>query len=550
MSRGRTSWRFNAWLSAALLLAILVVANGLAREHLAWRVDCSEDGLYTPSPVGKRLVEGLEDHLRVEAFFSGEVRLGPVQIAKRRLTDQLEELRDDARGRIELVFEDPNASSEARVSADRFGIRPVPLKAVQGTSLVSQDVYLGLVLRYRERERVIPFVLPQEFEFVFLSALSDLTRPTRGVVGFLVDDGTGKADDPFQQARRLLTDRFTVLEVLDLDRGEDVPPSLDVLVVARPRLAARSAAAVDRYLQGGGRALFLCDRTVVDLARGALTEIEDGCSALFEAWGLALSEKLAWDQLRSNTIRTALTTTDGTREVRVQFPYWVHVDQDGVQRELPATARVPGCDLFWSHAVLKANGPVAGLECTTLLESSPQTWLVSAVGAAIVDPNVLSSKGVALLAQGGERSYPLAVALRGPLPSAFGDGTSETQVVVVGDSDWVSDGKFFTTRNELLFQNLVDWLAQEDELLALRSRLPVDRKIDDFLEAERLSRGLATLVEIQGSSETSELLSSLEAEAADAARRRRWLHMAAGTGGGLAAAFVALFAFRALLTRP
>ena len=46
-----------------------------------------------------------------------EARLGPVQIAKRRLTDQLEEFEEVGGERLELTFVVPNSSIEVRAEA-------------------------------------------------------------------------------------------------------------------------------------------------------------------------------------------------------------------------------------------------------------------------------------------------------------------------------------------------------------------------------------------------------------------------------------------------
>jgi hypothetical protein len=146
---GRRAWRTNAWITALLVVGVVVAGNRLARERLELRFDLSEDQLYAPSPVGLRLLGELRDVLQVKAYFTGQSRLGPVQIAKRRLVDQLEEFEDASGGRLELVFVDPNASTEARAEAHSLGIQPVPMSGMQGTTVVSQDTWLGLLLRYR-----------------------------------------------------------------------------------------------------------------------------------------------------------------------------------------------------------------------------------------------------------------------------------------------------------------------------------------------------------------------------------------------------------------
>ena len=47
-----------------------------AFTHLAIKHDLSEDQLYTPSPIGVRMMGELDDLVQVKAFFTGDVKLG------------------------------------------------------------------------------------------------------------------------------------------------------------------------------------------------------------------------------------------------------------------------------------------------------------------------------------------------------------------------------------------------------------------------------------------------------------------------------------------
>ena len=232
--RTRRDWSLNAWLTAALLLGIVVAANRLAKGHLRLRVDLSEEQLFAPSPVAEEMLGSLTDVLQVKAYFTSRLKHGPVQIAKGRLIDQLREYEDAARGRMELVFADPADSSEVRLEAQGYGVEPVPLRAVQGTSETTQEVFLGLLLRYRGREAVLPFVLPQTFAYGFLSELSGLLQEEQRSVGFLAEEGFQASLDNFSTVRQVLSERYRVRELVGLADGDAVPEDVDLVIVARP----------------------------------------------------------------------------------------------------------------------------------------------------------------------------------------------------------------------------------------------------------------------------------------------------------------------------
>ncbi|NOT43705.1 MAG: ABC transporter, partial [Acidobacteria bacterium] len=55
--------------------------------------------------------------------------------------------------------------------------------------------------------------------------------------------------------------------------------------------------------------------------------------------------------------------------------------------------------------------------------------------------------------------------------------TPESRVVVVGDSDFVANYALGIQGNGDLFMNAVNWLAQQENLIAIRPRDPTDRRV-------------------------------------------------------------------------
>ena len=594
--------RANAWISGVLLAALFLLVNAFAREHLAVRRDLSEDQLYTMHPAVRSMLGELDDVLRVDAYFTGEVEHGPVQIAKGRLVDMLRELESLAGDRIDVRYHDPNASSQAQLEADRLGLLPLDLNAMSGTQAVTQRVWLGLVLRYRGRERVLPWVLPQDFEYACASQLRQLLDERRTAVGFL--HGTEDAADgsPFRVARELLRRAYRIVEVEGLAEGRPVDADVDVLIVARPRqLHPREVFAIDQFLQRGGRLLVAVDRLHVNFEMGVVEHLAPGLDALFAAWGLGLTGFQLWD-LQSENISIP-SQPPGGKPSSLQYPYFPRVRQEQLATELPPMAGLQGFELFWAHALVSADELPEGVTHEVLATSSEDSWLVPPVEEFHLDKDVLNALGAELLARGDAAAHPLAVSVAGSLPSPFAaggapasrdpieyaiwrdkaraareagapppalavgrtdepvpppsalrvepaqSGAAYAQVVVVGDSDWISDGNYFTEDNRRLLLNLVDWLSLEEDLLALRSRMPRERRIADFLAEEQAARGLTALRGSLGADEQLELAGRIE-EARSAARARRRASMAWATGGSLGVIALVVALARFVLRRP
>jgi len=558
--------RWNVWASALLLLAIVFGATRLVRTHAPYTLDLSEDQLLGQSPALLALLGRLEDVLAVQVYASGEMRHGAAQIAKGRLFDQLRELERAGGGRVRVSHADPASSSEARVEAERAGIVAVPLQGVQGTARVTQNIYLGLVLRYAGREQVLPFALPQRFEAELAEALSALLRPQPPVVGLLVEGAQGEGSGgAYAQARALLGRRATVREVRGLARGRAVPEDIELLIAIAPeQLEPRAAWEIERYARRGGRLLLLLERLVVDTAAQNVRPIDSGLEPLLRSWGAPLSWALLWD-FAANSITLERGTSAAGAPLRdtLEYPYWVRVLEAGLAREFPPTARLAGADFFWSSAI--GREPVAANDWrhTELVRSSPRSYLVDPPSTLAIEASALDAQGVALLAGGAGEPAAIAVLLEGMVPgepsaappasgAAAADEPVEqparaTNVVVFADADWVRDG-MFSERNQMLWANLVDWLTLEGELVAIRSRVPRERPIRDFLEEERTRRGLAGLsgsasaASGPGAVETSRA----EGEAARAAARTRWLAMGAASGAALLAIALCVLATRGL----
>lgn len=594
-ARSRREFRFNAVLTVVLSLGIAYFSNALAEDHLTWRRDLSEEELYTLDPATRSLLEGLDDVMQVRAFFTGKVKHGPVQIAKDRLIRQLGEFRALSGGRLSILYSDPNTSSEARLEASRYGIEPFPFQATQGTAEIIQDVYLGVVLRYRGREAVIPFVLPQTFEYRLVSEVNKLSREKLLTVGFLGPDASLPIVDPefratFHQAQSVLGAEHEVRVVEGTADGADVPEEIDILVVAQPvHLHPRAAWAIDQFVQRGGRLIVAADHVLVDSATGRAVAVETGLESVFEAWEIHLLRDHVWDQAKSNSLSLGNVRKGDASEqgVRIQYPYWIRIDTEGLDPDVPALARLPGADLFWAHA-LERGAPPGGARRTDLLFSSERSYRVPEIDSIRVDPTGLNALAAELAASGDGERFALASLWTGAFDSPFADGVpgprdavaealwlddvrsarrdgnapppypvrlssepneqggTPTQVLVVGDADWMADGTTFGDRNRMLLQSLVEWVGLDDDYRAIRAKVPRDRSIADFLEEERQELGIVVL-DGTLSWDRADEFSRSEGEAQRRAARRRWLHMGAATGGALLAVFGLGFLLRLVL---
>jgi ABC-type uncharacterized transport system involved in gliding motility auxiliary subunit len=74
------------------------------------------------------------------------------------------------------------------------------------------------------------------------------------------------------------------------------------------------------------------------------------------------------------------------------------------------------------------------------------------------------------------------------------DKKPETRVVVFGDSDFASNGALGVQGNRDLFLNAINWLAQQENLIAIRPKDTQDRRITLTADQERRLFFLTVLI--------------------------------------------------------
>jgi ABC-type uncharacterized transport system involved in gliding motility auxiliary subunit len=152
--------------------------------------------------------------------------------------------------------------------------------------------------------------------------------------------------------------------------------------------------------------------------------------------------------------------------------------------ESPVTKGLTGV-IFPFISRLKIN-KIDKLEPQVLASSSKMSWLEN-------NPLNLNPKrdwNEDDISPGGP--YPLVAQIRGILPKIFpGNGANESvdadlesRIIVVGTSAFIWD-EFMSPSNQVLAQNIVDWMLADSSLLEMRARsfsdTPLDSDISDTL---------------------------------------------------------------------
>ena len=564
--------------STLALLALVFIAAVMASNTLlrGWRIDLTENRLYTLSPGTRSLLGKLEEPINLYLFFSDR-ETADVQFLRTyavRVREMLEELALHSDGMLRVEVIDPQPFSEEEDRATQLGLQSVNL----GT--LGENIFFGLAgTNSVGEEAAIPFLDPQKepfLEYDIARMIYSLATPEKPVIGLMSGVMMSGGFDP--QAQRPLSPWVITQQVRQLFDVRTLPTSveridddIDVLWLVHPtNLDEQTLYAIDQFVLRGGRALIFVD-PLAEVASAAAGPSGFGMPSgsnlerLFDAWGVEFSaDTVVADDVNALSVSMGFGRT-------VRHIGLLGVDANGLDQEDVITSGLETVNIGTAGRFTASDDGGARFE--PLVMSSERAALVPAVRFQFLsDPGELLND----FRPSGER-YVLAARLSGPLESAFPDGpprtdsadddedgaaaddaeapettadaeptedeaagaakaahiasTEEANVVLVGDVDVLSDRLWVQSQSFLGQQiltafasngdfvvNALDNLSGSSDLIGLRSRATFSRPFTrvEALRREADAQFRATEQRLQDElAETERRLGELQAQRQD-----------------------------------
>ncbi len=566
--------RWNGWLTALLLVLVAVQVNRLAGRFLALRQDFSQDQLYAIAPATRAILGRLDDQLTLDAYITDRVELGSLALLQGRVRSQLAELASLGGDRVRVSEVDPSVNSTALTTASSFGMRPYQYGQSSGTRVSAAVAYMGLVLRYRGREEVLPQLNPWTLESEFAGAVRRLLSDRRRVIAWL---GDSISEDPeasglygsysIAQARLGVRYEVQALDAARLAAGSPIPDKVEAIVVARPReLQLRAVYALDQFVQRGGRLLICIDQVLMGFVGQSLHAFRGeepertGLERLLANWGAPVLPVHVWDVELAGAVQRAVAVPDTSdrRLVPLVDPACPRYGPGQGDGQWPPTAAMGQLQLYWAQPIGEATALPAGLKRTDVLHTSDRTWPTEGLqDQAVLSADMLDSLSMSFGHRADlKRSWPLATVLEGRFPTPFTrgapapfdatmeesdgpvkitdepvlDAAADSAVIVIGDADWLRDPAPAQYRALMpglesdhgrLLDDIVDWLLRDDELIAVRAKQPRSRPLHDFEGEARDEVGMGDPKDVPDSRGEAEARSALRAKAERTAGLRR-----------------------------
>ena len=460
-----------------VLLAVAVVVVNLFGRNIGGRIDLTPGRAFTLAPATRKLLRTLPDLVTIKLFVSSALPK-EIESTRRDVDDLLRDYRAAGHGKVKLVIQDPSADSAAMREARSTGIPPVQFNVLGQGELQVKEGYLGVAVRYADGVKTIPFIQQtSDLEYRLTSDIRALTHPEHSTVAFgeINDAAATRGRRSFEALREQLGATHTVGAFALTDSV--IAPDVKVIAVAGTpdSLTAAQLARLRAFLDRGGSLLVmasgmaLSDRGPFALSRRV------GWNELLKPYGVAIASDMVYD-LASNT-QVGIPAQFG--QVLVAYPFWLRALGTG---RSPVNADLGSVMLPWASQIdtVKASASVTPLLVTSRAGGVQQT-------TAFIEPGSQLSR---------DSLRPRVVAALATLPAATSGAAPRGRVVVVGSADFASDRYARNSpTNIVLVQNAIDWLAQDEGLIAIRSK---DRAPPPLVFSSSVARGAAKYGNLAG----------------------------------------------------
>lgn len=415
----QTKYVAYATLYIVVVVAIIVVANYLANRYDK-TYDSTSNKRYSLSEQTAKIVKGIKEDAKITYFDQG-TRL-------ERAKDQMQ-LYASLSPKVHVEYVDADKKPQL---AREAGIKD----------------YGTVVVQIGAKKEIAKGTSEEDITGAFIRALKNNAR----TVCFVSGSGEHQFDDSdrsgYSRFRDLLTKEEYTSKSISLLQKAEVSVDCTVLVVAGPTSDYQQPAvdAIKKYVEDGGRALFLMDPPL-KVGRSEIADNE-ALGNLLQSWGVTLNKDLILDfnpigQLAGLGPQVALVTS-----------YASH----NIVNEMKGSAT--GFPLVRSMEA--KNGGKTTVD--KLFSSSESSLATTKLNSAEINPNDPKNK-----------KGPFTIAAAGTYRT--GKENSQGRFVVIGSSAWAANSFINFNGNRDLAMNTVNWLSSDEDLISIRPKERDDRRV-------------------------------------------------------------------------
>lgn len=518
-------------------LVLIVLLNVLASQYF-FRVDLTEEKRFSIKDQTKEMLRNLDDNVFVEVYLEGDLNAGFRRMQKS-IRETLEEFRIYSHNKVQFVFIDPSTAMSQKARNEYMqelmqkGVVPTNVVDDKDGQVSEKIIFPGVVISYGGFETGVNLLkgnsasTPDEkinqsiegIEYQLANAIYKMVNNDRKRIGLIT--GHGELDSlEIASFNNALLELYSVVKV-DLKNKKSLD-RYDALIIAKPAHAYSESDKykLDQYIMNGGKVLFLLDKLEASMDSAS----QEGYFAfpyninlddqLFR-YGIRLNMDLVQDAL---TGKYPVVTGEVDGKPKLQLMDWPFFPLINRYADHPVTRNLDAVVTRFISTVdtVKATG----IKKTPLLFTSQYSRKIAAPVAVNINDvrkNLkkedfsLSYLPVGYLLEGGFTSlYKNRFLPADADQRSYKDQGVSTKLIVIADGDLARNDvnprnnqpqqlgydpfARYTFANEELLMNAVNYLVNEDGLIAARNKEIKIRPLDkEKVRTERVKWQLINL---------------------------------------------------------
>lgn len=507
-----------------LIIILLINIIGSIVYH---RFDLTQEGRYSLSKASKKLLSEIDDYIYIEVYLEGDFPAGIERLSLE--TKQILSEFKTQNNFIQFTFINPTESKDDKTRNEVLkqlyekGLNPTKLQVKNGESYTEKIIIPGAIVKFGANEIAVQLLKNQiasspdqnieqsirELEYEFTNAIKQLRCSSKPNIAFL--KGHGELDGiEIKDLKNSLTEQYSVdeIDLREFEVDSLGKPNLKkklkdlklnkLLLIAKPKLKFENLDKyfIDQYIMNGGKVIWMIDATNADMdslsnkgsfIASTLRDLNLG-DQLFK-YGVRINSNLVED-ISSSKIPIPVSFVNDIPQWELvpwrYFPVSIPTLNHPITNNLNAVK----FDFVSSIDTINTNTKITK---TVLLHTSPYSKLVNT-------PYEISlQKALEKPAQNefNIKQAAIAVLLEGTFESLFKNrinklsnelplvkSSKPNRMIVISDGDiaqnQISRGAALPLGydnyeklqygNKDLILNAIDYLLDEDALIAVRTR--------------------------------------------------------------------------------
>ena len=459
-------------------LVVLSLVFAWFGSSIQGRIDLTEDKIYSLAPSTKQIFNDLDDYLTITLYESKDHPINTALTA-RDVNDFLSDL--DARSKyIKIKHRYPDADEKDKEESEIAGIPPVQFNVQRQGEFQVKTGYLGMTLAYANNKEVIPFIESLDgLEYKLASLTFKMLNDTKKSITF-IDLPSSKTNQSMGSFISLLAQQYEI-SVVDMNDINNIKTLPDVFIIAGGNyenvdmdLILPNNKIQDLILQGVSF-FVLADTVNIDSNRMVAYPNQNSGAMLLENFGIIIKNNMLYDLVSYETL--PFGTQSG--EVLLPYPYWIRIPPN----DSKVTGKVNSTLFPWASSIELIQPMINNIKTDPIIITAPTTSIQYDYQDLSPDAkfNPSNNTGSQILGVKIENNEISNTTIRS---------------IVISDSDWLTDN--IAGRNQsnyALGMNMIDWLAQENQLADIRSKVIRERKLDwsskgSFFSHQSLTKNL------------------------------------------------------------